>query len=194
MKMVYSMTERKEVWGESVPVSEKLFSIYERHTDIIVKGSKDVRFGHKVNLGTGKSNLILTCEVVTGNPKDSSLYGQTIDKVKKDYQRVPESVVTDGGFASLENYEYAEKQGIMNIVFNKIVGSLKNKAVSVRMENKLKKWRSGIEAVISNLKRGFDIRRCIWKGFAHFKQKVLWSIIAYNVRVMTGAVLIKLSL
>jgi IS5 family transposase len=194
MNTVYSMAERKELLGEKVPASEKLFSIYELHTDIIVKGGRDVQFGHKVNLGTGKSNLILTCEVVSGNPKDSSLYVQTIDAVKQDYQKVPESVVTDGGYGSLENYEYAEKQGIANIVFNKIVGSLKNKAKSVRMENKLKKWRSGIEAVISNLKRGFDIRRCVWKGLAHFKQKVLWSVIAYNIRVMTGAVLKKLSL
>ena len=43
-------------------------------------------------------------------------------------------------------------KGIVNIVFNKIVGSLKNVVSSKNMETRLKKWRSGIEAVISNLK------------------------------------------
>jgi len=43
----------KEIYKESVPVKEKIFSIYERHTDIIVKGQRDVQFGHKVNLGIG---------------------------------------------------------------------------------------------------------------------------------------------
>jgi IS5 family transposase len=52
------------------------------------------------------------------------------------------------------------------------------------IERKLKRWRSGIEAVISNLKRGFNISRCFWKGFEHYRQKVFWSVIAYNEAMM----------
>jgi hypothetical protein len=74
MSQVYSMTYRKEIAGEAVPNDEKLFSIYELHTDIIVKSSREIKFGHKVNIGSGKSNLILTCEVLEGNPVDSTLY------------------------------------------------------------------------------------------------------------------------
>jgi len=105
---------------------------------------------------------------------------------------VPRNCVTDGGYASLANLEHAQKQGVVNIVFNKIVGSLKSVASSVNMETRLKKWRSGIEANISNLKRGYGLRRCSWKGEVHFRAKVLWSAIAYNIRVMTGAVLARL--
>jgi IS5 family transposase len=61
--------------------------------------------------------------------------------------------------------------------------------MSESIEERLKKWRSGIEAVISNLKRGYNLFRCNWKGEEHFKQKVLWSIIAYNIRVITRCVL-----
>jgi IS5 family transposase len=189
MGKVYQMTERREVKGEKVPVTDKLFSIYELHTDIIVKGGREVQFGHKVNIGTGKSNMILACEIETGNPKDSELFEGTIDKVIKDYGITPGSVVTDGGYASLKNQRYAEGKKITNIVFNKIVGSLKNIGESEKIEKKLKKWRSGIEAVISNLKRGFKLFRCVWKGFEHYRQKVFWSVIAYNFRVMTRAAL-----
>jgi len=189
MEKILKMTERREILKEKVPVEEKIFSIYERHTDIIVKGQREVQFGHKVNLGSGGSNLILTCEIVKGNPKDSDLYQGTIKKLKKDYGRTPNSSTADGGFASKENIEYSQKAGITNIVFNKIRGSMQNITNSKWIENKLKRWRSGIEAIISNLKRGFQIRRCIWKGFAHYGQKVFWSIIGYNLRVMTGAIL-----
>jgi IS5 family transposase len=79
--------------------------------------------------------------------------------------------------------------GIKNIVFNKIVGSLKNITENADVEIYLKKWRSGIEAVISNLKRGFKLFRCNWRGWKHFGQKIFWSIIAYNIRVMTAAML-----
>ncbi len=187
MDQVYRMTYYKEIEGKAVPNDQKLFSIYEQHTDIIVKGSREIKFGHKVNVGTGKSNLILTCEILRGNPSDSTLYQGTIDKLIESYDIVPRDSATDGGYASKANAEYAEGKGIVNIVFNKIVGSLKNIVSSKNMETRLKKWRSGIEANISNLLRGFNLTRCNWKGFEHFESKVLWSIIAYNIRVMTAA-------
>jgi transposase, IS5 family len=186
------MTYRKEIGGESVPNDQKLFSIYELHTDIIVKGNRKIKFGHKVNVGTGKSNLILVCEILQGNPADSTLYGGTLDKVIDSYARVPRDSATDGGFASKANADYAKEKGIVNIVFNKIVGSLKNIVSSKNMETRLKKWRSGIEANISNLLRGFNLTRCNWKGLEHFKSKVLWSVIAYNTRVMAAALLAQL--
>lgn len=183
---VYSMTHRHEILGVKVPNEDKLYSIFEDHTDIIVKGSREATFGHKVNLATGKSCLIIDCKILDGNPSDKQTYIGVIDRIKENYGVVPRDVTTDGGFASLENQRLAKDRGIVNIVFNKIVGSLKNLTSSMNIETRLKKWRSGIEAVISNLKRGFDIFRCEWKTRAHFDAKVYWSVLAYNIRVMTG--------
>ena len=194
MEKVYLMTERREIYGEKVPVAEKIFSIYEQHTDIIVKGQREAQFGHKINVSSGRSNIILTCEILEGNPKDSEIYQGTIKKVIKDYGITPESSIADGGFASTSNIEYSKKAGIVNIVFNKIRGSMENIARSKWKENKLKRWRSGIEAIISNLKRGFQIFRCNWKGLAHYGQKIFWSIIGYNLRVMTAGFLREMTL
>jgi transposase, IS5 family len=193
MEQVYDISYRHELLGESVPNSEKIFSIYEEHTDIIVKGSREVAFGHKVNLATGRSSLILDCEITDGNPKDSTLYEGVLERVRNDYGIRPRDMVTDGGYASLRNQEKAKEYGIVNIVFNKIVGSLKNVVTSVQMETRLKKWRSGMEAVVSNLKRGFHLFRCEWKGRDHFDAKVLWSVIAYNIRVITCLMVEKLT-
>jgi transposase, IS5 family len=189
LRQVYCMALRKEVLGQSVPNDDKLFSIYELHTDIIVKGGRKVKFGHKVNIGTGKSNLILVCNTLEGNPADSTLYQGGIDELIESYAKTPRHIATDGGFASRANAQYAQDKGIVNIVFNKITGSLSNIVSSKNMETRLKKWRSGIEANISNLLRGFNLRRCNWKGLEHFKSKVLWSVIAYNTRVMAAALL-----
>jgi len=188
-RKVYFQTERFQIHGEKVPNSEKIFSIYEPHTDIIVKGAREVEFGHKIDLSGGKSNLILDCDILKGNVSDSKLYQPAIERIEKNYDKTPESTSNDGGYASKANSEFAQEKGIKNIVFNKIVGSLKNIASSKNMATRLKKWRSGIEAVISNLKRGFNLRRVNWKGFEHFKSKVLWSVIAYNIRVMTRLVI-----
>lgn len=192
MEQVYQMTYLKQIKGEQVSNDKKIFSIYELHTDIIVKGGREVQFGHKINLSTGKSNLILSCAVLKGNPSDRCLYQDTIEQIIDTYGVVPRDSVTDGGYASKANMAFSQDKGIVNVVFNKIVGSLQNSTSSKNMETRLKKWRSGIEAVISNFKRGFDISRCNWKGESHFEQKVLWSAIAYNIRVMTSLVVSKL--
>lgn len=189
MELIRHMVYQKEICGHKVPNEEKIFSIYEQHTDIILKGGRNVEFGHKINLCSGKSNLILNCDIPRGNPSDTSLFSKLVDAVISDYGIVPRDSVTDGGFASLTNQAHAEERGIVNVVFNKVVGSLQNVVSSANMETRLKKWRSGIEAIISNIKRKFSLRRCNWKGWEHFKAKVLWSIIGYNIRVMTALVL-----
>jgi IS5 family transposase len=56
---VVSQAERRVLRGESVPANEKILSIFEPHTDIIVKGNRDPEYGHKVCLTTGKSGLVL---------------------------------------------------------------------------------------------------------------------------------------
>ena len=189
MQQIYDITYRKQIQGKAVPNEDKIFSIYEDHTDIIVKGQREVLFGHKVNLAAGKSNLILDCQILKGNPSDKSLFQTTIDTVISNYSIVPRDSTTDGGYASLENQNYARKAGIKNIVFNKVVGSMQNITSSLNMETRLKKWRSSMEAIISNVKRGFNISCCNWKGWVHFKAKVLWSVLAYNFRVMTALII-----
>ena len=192
MEQVWDITYRKEIEGEKVPSEDKLFSIYEQHTDIIVKGQREVLFGHKVNLAAGKSNLVLDCQVVRGNPSDKALYQPTIDNIIQNYEVIPRDSASDGGYASLANRTHAQKAGIVNIVFNKVVGSMQNIVSSLNMETRLKKWRSAREAIISNIKRGFNIRTCNWKGWEHFQAKVIWSVLAYNFRVMTDLILVKL--
>jgi len=186
MNLVYDISYKKEILEKQVPNTDKIFSIYELHTDKIVKGRGKCKFGHKVDIGTGKCNMILTCTILAENQNDGKLFRPTIITLKQEYGKATDSIVTDGGYASLKNRQHAVDEGIKNFVFNKITQSMKNIAESLSVEAELKKWRSGIEAVISNLKRGFNLVRCNWKGWAHFQQKVYWSIIAYNIRVFTG--------
>lgn len=193
MVKVHDLVYLKEIKGEKVPSQDKIYSIYVQHTDIIVKGSREIRFGHNIDLCSGNGNLILYCRVLRGNPRDSELFIPAIDAVIENYSKAPMDYTADGGYACAGNRNYALGQGNINIVFNKIVGSLRNIANSNNMETRLKKWRSGAETVISNIKRGFNLRRCSWKGWEHFVAKVLWSVIAYNIKVMTARLLVKLA-
>jgi len=194
IEKVYTNARRHEILSEKVENKDKIFSIFEQHTDIIMKGGRAPEFGHKVNLTSGASSLILYCETLEGNPSDTKLFQPTLDKILTSYGTIPGSFSCDGGYASLANLNYAKEKEIKNIVFTKVVGSLQNVVSSKKMETQLKKWRSGMEAIISNLKRGFNLRKVNWKGKAHFEAKVLWSVIVYNFRVITSRILEQLVL
>ena len=107
MQKVYDISFRKQIEGESVPNEDKLFSIYEHHTDIIMKGSRVPLFGHKINLAAGKSNLIMDCKVLKGNPADKTLYQTTINSIISNYRIIPRDSTTDGGYASIKNQQFA---------------------------------------------------------------------------------------
>jgi len=98
-----------------------------------------------------------------GNPKDSQLYEGVLDRIQRDYGVTPRDVVTDGGYASLKNQEIAKGKAL-SISCSTRSSLIENITTSLNMETRLKKWRSGIEAVISNVKRGFKLFRCDWKG------------------------------
>jgi IS5 family transposase len=71
-------TERRVFFGEAVAAGDKIVSLFEPHAEIIVKGSRDVEYGHKLNLITGRSGLILDVVIETGNPADSERLGHAV--------------------------------------------------------------------------------------------------------------------
>ncbi len=70
---VVDQTERRVLRGESVPATQKLVSIFEPHTDIIIKDRRDTFYGHKICLTSGASGLVLDVVMEEGNPSDSTL-------------------------------------------------------------------------------------------------------------------------
>ena len=183
------MTRRHQLNGEDVPAQDKIFSLFEEHTDCIVKGKRAAVFGHKVNFATGKSSLIFNCQLKRGNWAESKILPTVLDEVVTTYQFTPRNVVTDGGQAHTDALKKAIALGVQNIVFGKTRGSLQNQVSSVVMETRLKKWRAGVEADISNFKRGLRAGRCPWKGWQAFQSFVLLNVAVFNLKVIAAHLL-----
>jgi transposase, IS5 family len=179
---VIAQTERRVIKGEKVPASEKLVSIFEEHTDIIVKDRRDTFFGHKICLTGGRSNLILDCQIVEGNPADATLTRTMLDRQEKIYGRCPLKVALDGAFASKANLKAAKDRGIKDVCFAKKRGLDPQKMCrSQYVYKKLRRFRAGIEAGISWLKRSLGLDRCTWKGWQSFQSYVWASIVSANL-------------
>jgi len=182
---VIDQTERRVFKGESVPSGEKLVSIFEVHTDIIKKSRRETEFGHKIALTTGQSTLILDCVVLEGNPADSELARQMIERQIEIYERPPRQAAFDGGFASQANVEDIKGQGVKDVMFSKkrglkVLEMVKSSWVYQRLRN----FRAGIEGGISFLKRCFGLDRCTWRGFTSFKAYIWSSIVTANLLIL----------
>jgi IS5 family transposase len=184
-RQVYDQAYRRVIQGESVPAGQKVVSIFEEHTDVIIKDSRDTHYGHKICLTGGASNLILDCVILEGNPADTDLAGQMFDRQKQIYGRYPLKVALDGGFASKDNLLKAKERKIKDVCFAKKRGLKETDMCrSEYVYKKLRRFRAGIESGISWLKRSFGLTRCTWKGFRSFKSYVLSSVVAANLLTM----------
>ena len=183
--LVIDQTERRVFKGETVPSNEKVVSIFEPHTNIIVKSRRETEFGHKICLTTGTSSLILDCVVLEGNPADSDLARQMIDRQIEIYARPPRQAAFDGAFASAANVEDIKGQGVKDVMFSKkrgmeVLEMVKSSWVYQRLRN----FRAGIEGGISFLKRCFGLDRCTWSGLPSFKSYVWSSIVTANLLIL----------
>jgi transposase, IS5 family len=179
---VVDQTQRRVLLGENVPAADKIVSLFETHTDIIVKDRRDTFFGHKICLTGGASNLIVDCLIVDGNPADSSLTVEMLDRQKQLYGKYPLKVALDGGFASKENLNKAKEKQIKDVCFAKKRGlEVEKMCRSQWVYDRLRRFRAGIESGISWVKRCFGMTRCTWKGLRSFKSYVWASIVSANL-------------
>jgi IS5 family transposase len=182
---VIDQTHRRVNLGQTVAANDKVVSIFEPHTDIIIKDRRDTVFGHKLCLSEGGSGLIIDVVVEQGNPADSVLAVRTVERAQKLTGMVFRKVAFDGGFASHANVKAIKQLGVEQVAFSKGRGlTAEQMTGSARNYQKLRNFRAGIEATISWLKRCFGLRRCPWRGLSSFKSYVLASVVSANVLVI----------
>jgi IS5 family transposase len=170
---------------ERVPAEEKVVSIFEEHTDIIRKDRRETLYGHKVCLTGGSSSMILDCLILDGNPADSTLAETMIDRQVEIYERAPRQVAYDGAFSSKANLDAIKGKGVEDVAFAKAHGfTVTDMVKSSWVYQRLRRFRCGIEGVISFLKRVFGLDRCSWRSLPSFKSYVWASIITCNLLVM----------
>lgn len=185
IKQVIDQTQRRVLGGESVPAGEKIFSLFEPHTDIIIKGNRDIQYGHKLNLSSGKSGLILDVVVEEGNPADTERLLPMLQRHINQYGCAPKQVAVDGGYASKDNLAKAKACGVEDVAFHKKRGlRIEEMVKSTWVYRQLRNFRAGIEAGISCLKRAYGLGRCTWKGLVHFKSFVWSSVVAHNLALL----------
>ena len=185
VERIIAQSERRVLHGEAVPAQEKLVSLFETHADIILKGSREPCYGHKLNLTSGRSGLILDLVIEAGNPADSERFLPMLDRHIAIYGGAPRQAAADGAYATRDNLAQAKARGVADVAFHKKRGlTIEDMVKSHWVYRRLRNFRAGIEAGISCLKRAYGLARSTWRGLEHFKAYVWSSVVAYNLALL----------
>src|SRR5258708_2928100 len=156
---VIDQSRRRVLQGEKVPTEEKIYSIFEPHTDLIKRGKaqKPVEFGHKVFLAESAQGLITDYQVLDGNPADSTHVPSSLDRHKQTFGNPPDLYATDRGFFSPENLKACEQAAVAQVCIPQRGGTKTAERDALERSKTFKKGQrflAGIEGRISVLFRG----------------------------------------
>jgi IS5 family transposase len=176
---------RRVLEGEAVPNREKVFSIFEPHTELLIRGKagKPVEFGHMLEVHQVETGLLTGYAVHAQRPFEPQLLGPAVAAHKEIFGRLPDAAAADKGFFEAAEVAKLVASGIRTVAICK---RGKRTAEEERHEHGVlfraaQCFRAGIEGAISALKRAFGLDRCRSKGWKRFRSWVGAAIFARNL-------------
>ena len=176
--------ERRLLKGEVIPADEKIFSIFEPHTEWISKGklNKKVELGHLVLITTDQNSFIVDYKVME-KQKDAQQINDLAGRIKTKFSDAAISSHSfDKGFWSRDNLTLLMEQEIATVVLPK---RGRHTAEDKERESepgykKISRKHSAVESNINMLEH-HGLNRCRDKGLEHYKKYVGLSVLAYNL-------------
>lgn len=186
---VISQARRRVLQGEQVPTQEKLYSIFETHTDLIKRGKvlKPIEFGHKVFLAESGHGLITQYRVLTGNPADQIHVTPSLECHTEVFGRPPHLYSSDRGFFNDENIQTCTAAGVRLTCIPQAGGRRSAEREALEHSAAFKsgqRFRAGIEGRISVLFRGRGMKRALVEGREHFELLVGAAVLTNNLMVI----------
>lgn len=186
VKMI-DLTRRRLLQDEVIPAGEKIYSIFEPHTEWITKGkmNKKVELGHLLLITTDQYQFIADYKVMESE-KDPSQIPSLIQRLQQKFtdQKIY-SHSFDKGFYSKDNFTALQQSGIQEVVMPK-KGKLNKEEKERESAKQFKQLRYAHSAVESNINmlEHHGLNRCADKGLHGYKRYVGLSVLAYNLHIL----------
>ena len=183
IRKVASVAERVALNGETVPARERVFSIFEQHTELICRGKarKPVEFGHAIQLSQTKDKFISGYKVMEHRIPDSRLAPESVKGHKRVFGAPPKGITGDMGFNMTAQERAALEKEVETLAIPRRLSDW------VRVIGSLwQRFRVGIEGTISVLKRAYRLLRCPYRGFRSFAVSTGMAIVCHNLVVLAN--------
>ena len=188
---IIDQTQRRIFKDEAVPAQAKLVSIFEPHTDIIVRGKENhpVEYGHKIWLNEVEGGIVNHYRILDGNPSDELQWQPSLQAHVSTFNQPPEQASADRGLYSVSNEKAAQNLGVKQVILPKRGYKSQQRRDHENQDWFIegRKWHAGVEGRISVLKRAHGLGRCLDHGLPGFQRWIGWGVIAGNLAVMGRA-------
>jgi IS5 family transposase len=166
-------------------IPERIVSFHDPQARAIRRGKlgKPNEFGRTMQLTQDQSGLMLDYQIQLGNPNDKTKLISQVKRFIRQFGRAPTDTATDKGYYSLDNIADLEALGVHHVCIAKI-GRLTPRERSrqhARWFKLLQRFRCGMEAAISMLKRCFMLGDIRVRGSTATALWVGWSIFSFNL-------------
>jgi IS5 family transposase len=181
---VIDQSRRRVLKAEPVPPDEKIYSIFETHTDLIKRGKvqKPIEFGHKIFLAESTRGLITQYDVLQGNPSDHLQVAPSLKRHQETFGFAPVLYSSDRGFFSDEPSPACQEVKLLCIPQRGGKRTAERQAFEKSAEfKKGQRFRAGIEGRISVLFRGRGMKRCLAQGRERFEVLVGAAVLTNNL-------------
>ena len=181
---VIDQSRRRVLEGEQVATEEKIYSIFETHTDLIKRGKiqKPIEFGHKIFLAESAHGLITQYRVLEGNPPDHVHVKPSLKRHQETFGWAPAWYSSDRGFFSDENIKACPQVKLVCIPQRGGKRTSQRQAFERSPEfKKGQRFRAGIEGRISVLFRGRGMKRCLAEGRDRFEVLIGAAVLTNNL-------------
>jgi transposase, IS5 family len=187
-RRVIHQTRERVLKGRSLSAQEKLYSIFQPHTDVIVRGKerKPVEFGHKLMLAETASGLITEHHVLDGNPTDEGQLPSSLRHHLALFDAPPKVFAADRGFYSQANLDLCTISGVALACLPQRGGQKTPERAALEHSPAFRqgqRFRAGIEGRISVLLRR-GMKRCPLHGRDGFEKFVAAAILVNNLLVI----------
>ena len=189
-RQVVSQAYRSRVLGEKVAASERIFSIFEEHTELFKRGKagSPVEFGHLVTSGQTREKFISYYEVQEVSSHDTEMKDVALEAHKRRFGSYPEKFTADKNYwvdtTDIKNWE--DEMALCAIAKK----GRRSQAEYDREHSEdfkyMQRFRAGIEGSISVLKRAFGLDICRNKGFKSFATSVGFLVFCHNLVLLSG--------
>jgi IS5 family transposase len=187
-EQVLDQARRRIIDKEQVPNKEKIFSIFEPHTELLKRGkaANPIEFGHMIQIGQVDGKFITEYEVFETRPVEYELIQPALEHHEELFGDYPETVAADKGY--YENMKQIDDLG-KKIEVVGIAKKGKRTEEQTRRETDpafrhAQRFRAGVEGTISFLKRVLGLFRCYNKGWEHYVATVGATILAHNLLLL----------
>lgn len=178
--------ERRLIKGEVIAAEEKVYSIFEPHTEWLTKGklNKKVELGVLVMVTTEQNHFIVDYKVMEKQRDQAQVKG-LLERIKNNYPGVAiASHSFDKGYYSKENFKILTEQTDKAVMPKK--GKLTVADKTRESDEAFKTIRNKHSAVESNINmlEHHGLNRCMDKGIKGFRRYVGLSVLAYNLHIL----------